>query len=61
LFARAYLGKKNHKKRAGGVAQCESPEFKPWYCQKKKKRKEKEKKFHKENPIGIFFEIVSNL
>jgi hypothetical protein len=28
--------KKNHKKRAGGVAQGIGPEFKPQYCQKKK-------------------------
>jgi hypothetical protein len=29
-----------HKNRAGGVAQGEGPEFKPLYCQKKKKIKE---------------------
>jgi hypothetical protein len=27
------------QKRAGGVAQGEGPEFKPQYCQKKKKEK----------------------
>jgi hypothetical protein len=31
-----------HKKRAGGVAQCAGPEFKPEYCQKKKEKKKKQ-------------------
>jgi hypothetical protein len=29
----------HHKKRAGGVAQSEGPEFKPQYLKKKKKKK----------------------
>jgi hypothetical protein len=29
----------HHKKRAGGVAQGEGPEFKPQYCKKEKKKK----------------------
>jgi hypothetical protein len=33
-----------HKNRAGGVAQDESPEFKPQYCKKKKKKKERKEK-----------------
>jgi hypothetical protein len=36
---RPYLEKT--KKRAGGVAQDIGPEFKPQYCQKKKKEKKK--------------------
>jgi hypothetical protein len=31
--------KKNHKNRAGGVAQGESPDFKPWYHKKGEKKK----------------------
>jgi hypothetical protein len=27
-----------HRNRAGGVAQGEGPEFKPWYCKKNKKQ-----------------------
>jgi hypothetical protein len=38
---RPYLKKILHKKRAGGVAQGEGPEFKPQYCKKKKKKKKK--------------------
>jgi hypothetical protein len=38
-FARPYLEKNPHKNRAGGVAQGVGPEFKPEYCQKKKKKK----------------------
>jgi hypothetical protein len=34
---RPYLEKTHHKKRAGGVAQDVSPEFKLQYCKKKKK------------------------
>jgi hypothetical protein len=34
---RPYLEKNPSQKRAGGVAQDVGPEFKPWYCQKKKK------------------------
>jgi hypothetical protein len=30
------LKKTHHKKRAGGVAQGEGPEFKPQYCKKPK-------------------------
>jgi hypothetical protein len=30
-------------KRAGGVAQCLVPEFKPWHCKKKKKEKKRNK------------------
>jgi hypothetical protein len=34
------LSRKNpSQKRAGGVAQCLAPEFKPQYCKKKKKKK----------------------
>jgi hypothetical protein len=33
--------KKNHRKRAGGVAQGVGPVFKPQYCKKKKKKKKK--------------------
>jgi hypothetical protein len=33
--------KYHHKKRAGGVAQGIGPEFKPQYCQKKKKKRKK--------------------
>jgi hypothetical protein len=40
-FTRPYLEKPIHKKRAGGVAQGEGPEFKSQYCKKKKKEKEK--------------------
>jgi hypothetical protein len=29
-----------HKNRAGGVAQSEGPEFKPQYCQTRKKKKD---------------------
>jgi hypothetical protein len=32
------LKKTHHKKRAGGVAQGEGPEFKPQYCKKTKTR-----------------------
>jgi hypothetical protein len=38
---RSYLEKFHHthtKERAGGVAQGVGPEFKPQYCQKKKKK-----------------------
>jgi hypothetical protein len=37
-FMRPYLKKNPSQKRAGGVAQGEGLEFKPPYCQKKKKR-----------------------
>jgi hypothetical protein len=30
--------KKTHQERVGGVAQGESPEFKPQHCQKKKNK-----------------------
>jgi hypothetical protein len=36
---RPYLEKTLHKKRAGGVALGDGPEFKPHYCKKKKKKK----------------------
>jgi hypothetical protein len=35
---RPYLEKKPSQKRAGGLAQGVGPEFKPQYCQKKKKK-----------------------
>jgi hypothetical protein len=35
--SRCYLEKKTSQKRAGGVARGVGPEFKPQYCQKKKK------------------------
>jgi hypothetical protein len=37
-FARPFLEKIHHKKRAGGVAQGVGPEFKPQYHKKKKKQ-----------------------
>jgi hypothetical protein len=40
--ARPYLEKPYHKNWAGGVAQGESPEFKPQYQGKKKKERERE-------------------
>jgi hypothetical protein len=40
--------KTHHKKRTGGVAEGESPEFKPQYC-KKKKNKNKNKTKPKQN------------
>jgi hypothetical protein len=33
---RRYLGKSHPKKSAGGVDQSVDPEFKPYYCKKKK-------------------------
>jgi hypothetical protein len=36
-FARPYLEKTHHKKRAGVVAQNVDPEFKPQYCKKQSK------------------------
>jgi hypothetical protein len=39
-FERTYL-ENTQPKRAGGVAQGIGPEFKVWYCKKKKKRKRK--------------------
>jgi hypothetical protein len=39
---RSYLEKTLHKKRAGRVAQGVGPEFKPQYCQKKKKSNQEE-------------------
>jgi hypothetical protein len=38
LFVRHYLKKKPSQKWAGGVAQGKDPEFKPQYCNKKKKK-----------------------
>jgi hypothetical protein len=35
---RPYLEKNPSQKRASGVAQGVDPEFKPQYCQKKKKK-----------------------
>jgi hypothetical protein len=35
------ISKNPSQKRAGGVAQSLGPEFKPQYCKKRKKRKEK--------------------
>jgi hypothetical protein len=36
---RLYLEKTLHKKRAGGVAQGDGPEFKSQYCKKRKEKK----------------------
>jgi hypothetical protein len=49
LFLRLYLEKNQSQKRAGGVAQCVGPEFKPWYC-KKKKKKTNQTKPHSSSP-----------
>jgi hypothetical protein len=51
---RPYLEKNPSQKRAGGVAQDVGPEFKPWYCQKKKKiQRERER----ETSVMINWEI----
>jgi hypothetical protein len=44
--SRAHISKKNlhkKKKKAGGVAQGEGPEFKPQHCKKTKQNKTKTK------------------
>jgi hypothetical protein len=38
---RHYLIKTHYKERAGGMVQGIGPEFKPNYCKRKKKRKNK--------------------
>jgi hypothetical protein len=38
--------KTHHNKRTGRVAQGVDPEFKPQYCQKKKKKREKSQPTH---------------
>jgi hypothetical protein len=41
IFHETLSQKTFHKNRAGRVAQGEGPEFKHWYCKKKKKKEHK--------------------
>jgi hypothetical protein len=43
-FERSYL-EKPFTKIAGGVAQGEGPEFKPQYCKKRRKKKERKRSY----------------